>query len=70
MTWLRHTIWVMEGGIISALSANILYLWYDGVWYDPIPLIEITELVVLTVLVSFGLMLMLKRMQDIMKGKV
>ena len=41
--------------LITALSGDILYLYYSKAWYDPIILIEYTEVVLLWMCVVIGI---------------
>jgi hypothetical protein len=43
------------GLFFSVLSADLLYLYYNGCWYDPYKFIENTEVVMLYVFVLTGI---------------
>ena len=43
------------GMFLSVLAADLLYLYYIGVWHDPIRLIEVAEIVILYILIGLGL---------------
>ena len=43
------------GMFLSVLAADLLYLYYIGVWHDPIRLIEVSEIVVLYIFIGLGL---------------
>ena len=45
----------MPGAIITALSGDLLYLYYDKAWYDPNRFIEVAELVMLYLFVVLGI---------------
>jgi len=40
---------------LIVLSADLLYLYYNGQWYDPYPGIEIAELVLLCLIPVFAI---------------
>lgn len=42
--------------LLTALSADLLYLYYAGAWTDPIPLILVLEVALLWLLVVVGLL--------------
>jgi len=50
----RYIMQLVLSMIIVALSANLLNLYYAGAWYDPIKVIEITEVVLLYACVFLG----------------
>lgn len=46
---------IAPGIFMSVLAGDLLYLYYAGGWYDPIPLIEKAEVVLLYILVIAGI---------------
>jgi len=38
--------------LILILSADLLYLYYSGFWYDPNPIIELTEVAILWIIAT------------------
>ena len=36
--------------LLLILSADLLYLYYSGFWYDPNPIIELTEITILWII--------------------
>ena len=71
-TELRGIKWkivdVILMGILVALSADILYLYYSGAWYDPYKLIEITEVVLLYVLLVVGTIPIVFKLRDLKRS--
>ena len=71
-TELRGIKWkivdVILMGILVALSADILYLYYSGAWYDPYTLIEITEVVLLYVLLIVGPIRIVYKLRDLKRS--
>ena len=55
-------------GILVVLSADILYLYYSGAWYDPYTLIEITEVVLLYVLLIVGTIRIVYKLRDLKRS--
>ena len=61
-------------GMVMALAADLLYLYFVGAWYDPNPLIEWAEVIVLFFLAIGGLVLFVKEcltgwaVRNIIKG--
>ena len=49
-------------------SADILYLYYSGAWYDPYTLIEITEVVLLYVLLVVGTIRIVYKLRDLKRS--
>ena len=58
----------LTGGFLSVLAGDLLYLYYSGVWHDPIKLIEITEVVLLYILCAWGVVWMIMTIK--MKGQL
>lgn len=46
---------VLEDLLLMVLSGDLLYLYYKGAWYDPFYWIEISEVVLLYLILAFGL---------------
>jgi len=71
-TELRGIKWkivdVILMGILVVLSADILYLYYSGAWYDPYTLIEITEVVLLYVLLVVGTIQIVYKLRDLKRS--
>ena len=40
---------------LVVLAVDLLYLYYAGAWYDPIKIIEVTEVVLLYVIAILGI---------------
>ena len=70
-TELRGIKWkivdVILMGILVVLSADILYLYYSGAWYDPYTLIEISEVVLLYVFLAVGTIRIVYKLRDLNK---
>ena len=70
-TELRGIKWkivdVILMGILVVLSADILYLYYSGAWYDPYTLIEISEVVLLYVFLAVGTIRIVYKLRDLKK---
>ncbi len=49
--------------MLSVTSADLLYLYYIGTWYDPVILIEISEVVLLYILAIMGLVYFIWRVK-------
>jgi hypothetical protein len=41
--------------LVTIFSADLLYLWVGGAWYDPIKIIEMIEVVILSICCAGGL---------------
>ena len=46
---------LLEDMFLIVLAGDLLYLYYAGGWYDPFYWIELTEVVLLYLMVAFGL---------------
>jgi len=46
---------LLEDMFLIVLAGDLLYLYYAGGWYDPFYWIELTEVVLLSLMVAFGL---------------
>ena len=53
--------------VVVALSADLLYLYYTGCWYDPNPVIETTEVVLLYCLAVAGMVWLVIRFRQFQK---
>lgn len=51
----RFFIEVVTTGLLIAMPANTLYLYYLGVWHEPRKALEITELVILYAVPLFAI---------------
>lgn len=51
----RLAINLLEDMLLIVLAGDLLYLYYAGAWYDPVRWIELTEVVLLYLIVAFGL---------------
>jgi hypothetical protein len=50
--------YLLNGGLgllVTILSSDLLYLYYDNAWYDPMQFIEIAEVIVLYILAAGGI---------------
>ncbi len=45
---------VATNALLIALPADLLYLYYSGLWYDPIKALEVTEVVILYLVILFA----------------
>lgn len=45
----------LPGAIMAALATDLLYLYYVGAWHEPILAVEISEIVLLYVLIVWGI---------------
>lgn len=54
-------------GILVVLSADILYLYYSGAWYDPIILIEISEVALLYLFSIVGTVRIILKLLELKK---
>jgi hypothetical protein len=48
---------IFFSGLTAGLSADLLYLYFYGSWYDPIQLIEYSEVALLFILVILGIVI-------------
>lgn len=65
------SLWL--GGVsrlmLTVLAGDLLYLYYIGSWYDPIKLIEISEVVLLYICVIGGIVWTIKYLKNPSKKK-
>ena len=54
-------------GILVVLSADILYLYYSGAWYDPYLFIEISEVVLLYSFSLVGIVRIVYKLKELKK---
>ena len=54
-------------GILVVLSADLLYLYYSGAWYDPYAFIEISEIVLLYLFSIFGTLRIIHILRELKK---
>ena len=54
-------------GVLVVLSADILYLYYSGAWYDPYILIEISEVVLLYLFTIVGTVRIFLKLRELKK---
>jgi len=54
-------------GVLVVLSADILYLYYSGAWYDPNILIEISEVVLLYLFTIVGTVRIFLKLRELKK---
>ena len=52
---IRFALNILEDLLLLVLAADLLYLYYAGAWYDPYPVILLTELAILWMLIPFSL---------------
>lgn len=52
---LKKVLRISAPMFLMVTSADILYLYYAGGWYDPIRAIEVAEIILLYLLVCLGL---------------
>ena len=52
-------------GILVVLSADVLYLYYSGAWYDPYVFIEISEIVLLYSFSLIGIVRIVYKLREI-----
>jgi hypothetical protein len=50
---------MINGVVVSALSADLLYLYFDGAWTDPNNLIRLSELSFLFIFALGGILYMI-----------
>ena len=55
MSIVRSIVDLSVSVMLVATASNLLYLYYNGAWYDPCQAIEIAEVVVLYALTVGGL---------------
>lgn len=71
-TQLRGTKWIIIDvilmGILVVLSADILYLYYSGAWYDPYIFIEISEVVLLYSFSLIGIVRIVYQLRELKKN--
>lgn len=47
---MKHILSIGKTLLLLILSADLLYLYYSGFWYDPNPIIELTEVAILWII--------------------
>lgn len=52
-------------GFLVILSADVLYLYYSGAWYDPYILIEISEVVLLYLFSIIGTVRIVLKLREL-----
>lgn len=71
-TQLRGINWIIIDvilmGILVVLSADMLYLYYSGAWYDPHIFIEISEVVLLYSFSLIGIVRIVYQLRDLKKN--
>ena len=50
----RFVIELLLSLMLMVTSGDLLYLYFDGAWYDPNKVVEVSEVVCLIALVCFG----------------
>jgi len=62
---------LMATAMTIVLSADLLYLFYKKAWYDPIKLIEVSELIMLYSFIILGISWFIFRVREnLVNGKV
>ncbi len=52
---MKQILGLITGMLLSVLAGDLLYLYYAGLWYDPIPWIEASEIVMLYIIFVLGI---------------
>ena len=52
-------------GVFVILSLDILYLYYNGAWYDPYKIIEISEVLLLYAFSVIGLVRIILKLREL-----
>jgi len=63
----RFILEILLAVMLVVTSADLLYLYFDGAWYDPNRGIEVSELVCLGILICLGIYYLVYRIRSIRK---